>query len=178
MRQRVVTAICIVCGVLMLSGCMPMALRYNHLDGVGVEHRPSLCPTYGPPGRAVMKQGDVEIIASLNKGGPSRLGSVSVSAPLGARIELVQNSIRISEPGRSDARELSLKSLPPNPLPPGVKPSPRMREIVYFGFSIPDDLAEEGSVELPAIRINDAVLPARRLNYTRKTWLGNVPLNC
>ena len=178
MRQRIVTAGLVLFCVMAISACMPMVTRYNQLDGPGVEHRSSLCPTYGPPGRAVIREGEFEVTVSVNPGARPDRGGMVMSGPLDARLGLVTESLRIVEAGTGKARSLALSRLAPRPLPPGAKGAPRTRQTLFYDFPIPPDLADEGTLELPAFRFNGNVFPARELRFSRKTWVGTMPLNC
>jgi hypothetical protein len=160
-----------------LAGCFPMVTRYTQLDGPEVEHRSSLCPTYGPPGKAAMKAGEVEVQLNLNPSGVAKQGSLSVVGPLDSRLALGEAELKIMGEGQTKVQTVPLTLLPPyvNPFAKNFK---RTRNVQFYAFPIPADLADAGTVEVPTIKINDAIVPPRTLRFSRKTWVGTMPLNC
>lgn len=178
MRQRLVTTTLVPLLALAVSGCFPIVTRYHQLEGVGVEHRSSVCPSYGPPGRAEIKDGELSLTISLNAPGQDTSGSILLLIPLGARAEWGASKLNVVESGSGRTRILEMTQQVPTPRSPAMAGRVPTVQVLRYVFSVPIDLADEGTLVLPDMRFNDKVLPSRSFKYTRKTWVGLVPLNC
>ena len=164
------------------TGCFPLMTSYVHIEGPAVSHPLDRCGGSLPPYVARHEGAGAMVDVRLDPSFAPRVPpSVVVRAPHGMAVSIPSPNALLKFDGRPDEhivilspREPTRFERPPNH--PGIKPSTNAAH--YFALTDLPELDAPGTIELPAIRVGDAVVPPMRLHFGRRPFASIAPLNC
>lgn len=169
--------------LLLLVGCFPYVKSYVHLEAPGAKYEREVCNQFGPYVALDFEQRGVQVRVNLEPGNfqRSKIAFLRLRAPRDVVISIPSpEALVLVRDGKEPIRIKLALTNPPSERINKFAPLRRddgMTESVFEFVDLPF-LSERGSLTLPVIMADGALLTLSIITFLRRPFAGMLPLNC
>jgi hypothetical protein len=180
-RSKIASGTLVVLVAATLPGCFPYLTSYVYLDGPGVTYKRSPCYDGAPVGVAYEKNSvRFEVTLEPHALSPLKQAYLKVRAPRSAAISIPEPTALITFRGQGKPTSVHLQAAPLDWQGPYVEEMRRKSPLAEYRFVFIDlpSIDSPGTLKLPIVVADGAVLESPIFTFERRSYAGIVPLNC